>query len=308
MTRLAAKLRVWGMWMFDERTIAAAFDEVSERFPVRGYMQSSSLYQLVEICRSLSPHLGGFKSKRLLDVGSGPMDKTAVLAQLGFAACATDDLGDPWHQLPGMRARIVDFARESGIAFHLQSPGDFSTPFEKGTFDVVTSIAVIEHIHDSPREIMNYMGEYLREGGLLVVAMPNAVNLRKRLSVLFGRTNYNPLDEMYFSIGSYRGHVREYTLAEAIHLCRTSGFEVIESRTFEHLAQQKLPSGVRSIYSLLGKIVPGFRSGLLVLARKPRGWTPVAEDPERYFQAIVGALPTAIAARAQDLERPENQT
>jgi hypothetical protein len=142
--------------------------------------------------------------------------------------------------------------------------------------------------------MMNYMGEYLRPGGILVVVMPNSVNLRKRLFVLMGRTNYPPLDQMYYSVDGYRGHVREYTLQETAYLCAISGFQVLESRTFEHIAQQKLPPALCRLYQLFGNIATALRSGLVVVARKPDSWRPLPEDRARYFAAISGAVPTPI--------------
>lgn len=280
--------------VIQKQDIRRAFDAIAKQFPINGYMQPYSYYQISAICYALKQHVKSFSGKRLFDVGSGPMDKTAVFARLGFIACAADDLSDPWHLLPGMRDKLLKFGRENGVQFHLQKKDSYDVPFEKNSFDVVTSISVVEHLHDSPRHIMNFMGEYLRPNGIIVISMPNAVNLRKRLSVVFGNTNYNPLDEMYFSLGPYRGHVREYTLAEVRYLCEISGFEVLDARTFEHLAQSKLPIGVRQIYLVLGHLVPGFRSGLLVIARKPIDWKPVPEDTTRYFAAIANALPTQI--------------
>lgn len=276
--------------------VMKAFAEVGSAFPIPDYCQDYSRIQIEEIAASLQRIVGDFKGKRLLDVGSGPMDKAAVFSRLGFDCFAADDLSDPWHLTPGMRDAILDFGKKFDIAFHRQTPEDYSIPFENESFDVVTSIAVIEHLHDSPRQILNAMGEKLKPGGTLVVVMPNSVNLRKRISVLRGRTNYNPLEELYFSIGGYRGHVREYTLDETVQICKWSGFDLVEARTFEHLAQSKLGAVGSRIYAALGNLLPGLRSGLLVICRKPTDWTPAKEDSERYFEAIGGALPTAIGS------------
>ncbi len=271
--------------------VEAAFDVVAKDFPVPDYMQIYSRIEVEEICKSLNAHLGSFEGKQLLDVGSGPMDKTAIFARLGFQTFAVDDLSDPWHKAPGMVDAIKTFARRQGVTFHQQTPDNYEIPFEAGTFDVVMSIAVIEHLFDTPRLILNAMGQQLKPNGILVVVMPNSVNLRKRLSVLGGRTNYNPLGELYYSIGGYRGHVREYTLDETAQICRWSGFEVLEARTFEHLAQYKLKGLAQLVYLLCGWMIPTLRSGLLVVCRKPSAWKPAPEDPTRYFEAISETTP-----------------
>ena len=267
-----------------------AFDRVAAEYPFPNYLSEASRHQLRAIATALDSLLEDKRKPKLLDVGSGPLDKTAVLQRMGFDCSAVDDLSDPWHLLADNRIRILDFAEREGIRFHLQSEDDYAIPFATESFDIVTSIAVIEHLHDSPRHIINAMTKHLRTGGLLVVVMPNAVNLRKRLDVVRGRTNYNPLGELYHSLGSYRGHVREYTLSETRDICELSGLEVRHASTFDHLGDT-LPFGLRHIYRLAGKLDPTLLTGLLVIAEKPEGWVEVAEDPESYFRAIGGATP-----------------
>lgn len=278
--------------------IDQAFLEVSEAFPFPGYMQPYCYFQLRAIIEELSRHLPCFEGRSLLDVGSGPMDKTAVFQRIGFRTYAVDDLSDPWHKLPGNVSKILAFGKAQEICFHLQEENHYSIPFETASFDIVTSIAVIEHLHDSPRHILNLMGEYLRDGGLLVIAMPNAVNLRKRLSVLCGRTNYNPVDEMFYAIDQYRGHVREYTLKETAYICERAGFEIISSKHFEHLAYTKVPRIVRPIYLSLVSLVPSLKTGVLVIARKPSGWKPLGMESASYWKAIAASTPSAVVGPA----------
>lgn len=271
--------------------VQEVFLKTSKNFPIKNYFQSMSRIQIEEICISIDRHLGKFQGKRLLDVGSGPMDKTAVLAGMGFDCFAADDLSDPWHKLGTITEDILNFGKSHGVKFHLQTADDYTIPFENGSFDIVLSVAVIEHLHDTPRHIMNAMGDKLKTGGILVIQMPNSVNLRKRMSVLRGRTNYNPLGELFYSIGGYRGHVREYTLSETVQLCEWSGFELVEARTFEHLAQEKLKGLPRWLYTQAGNLIPSLRSGLMVVCRKPDDWSAKEEDPTSYFKSIGSSLP-----------------
>lgn len=281
--------------MANNTSVQLAFEAVKNDFPFSGYMQAHCYHQILAMVKELRCLVPDFEGKKLLDVGSGPMDKTAVFQKLGFNCSAVDDLSDPWHRLPGNVEKIVDFSIRSGIRFHLQCSDNYAIPFPKASFDVVTSVAVIEHLHDSPRHILNTMGECLRDEGLLVAVMPNSVNFRKRLSVLVGKSNYNPVDEMFYSIGSYRGHVREYTLEEMRYICEQAGFEILVSKTFEHIAYSRLPFGVRHVYLGVCSLAPTLRSGLLIVAKKPKGWQPLAEDRERYFRGIAGALPSLFA-------------
>lgn len=253
------------------------------------------LEEIAVIVEELRKYMPTFDQKYLLDIGSGPMDKTAMFRFLGFECWAADDLTDPWHQRYDNARKIKGFAQQAGISFFQQTPSEYAIPFEPESFDVVCALGVIEHLHASPRDLLNTMGRFVRRDGLLIIAMPNSVNLRKRLSVLLGRTNYPSVDSFYHSTGQWRGHVREYTLSEAAYICKAAGFEVLTQRTFEHLAFKKLSFPLRDIYLMLTSIVPTLGSGLLVICKKPASWKPQVEDPEAFRVAISNVVPQAVA-------------
>jgi SAM-dependent methyltransferase len=282
------------MIMMFKKRFDRAFAEIAQVFPFGDYVDDVCYREMFSILRALKTYVPDFKGCRLLDIGSGPMDKTGIMQGLGFQCSAADDLADPWHLQGDNIAKIKGYADSLGIDFCHQKEGNYTTPFEEGTFDVVSALAVIEHLHDSPREFLNTMGRYLKSEGLIVVYMPNSVNLRKRLSVLRGRTNYNPVEELYFSPGAYRGHVREYTLSETVYICEQTGFDVLHSNTLEHLAHSKLKFPLREIYLVLGNLIKSFRSGLLVIARKPADWVPAEIDEEKYRMAIMNAVPKGV--------------
>ncbi len=272
-----------------------ALRETQDAFPFENYINKATSLVMQAIVYELRKYLVDFEHKRLLEIGSGPMDKTGVFQSLGFECYAVDDLNDPWHLRNDNISKIKKYAEDIGINFYHQKLGEYNIPFEKNSFDVVCSLAVIEHLHESPRELLNSMGTFARPGGLLVIEMPNSVNLRKRISVFLGRTNYPPVDMFFNCIGNWRGHVREYTLKETEYICRASGFEILSSTTFEHLAHQKLRTPLRQLYILFGKIIPTLCSGLLVVCRKPESWRAVKEDPEAFRRSLGRILPEGVA-------------
>jgi SAM-dependent methyltransferase len=268
-------------------------DEVHAAFPFPGYIVNGARHGLAHVVPEVARQVRAEGRPRLLDIGSGPMDKTAVFAALGFDCSAVDDLGDAWHRRGDNLERIQAFARARGIDFHLQD-GTHGIPFPPESFDAVTIFDVIEHLHESPRGILNAAGMRLRTDGVLAVVMPNAVNLRKRLSVLCGRTNYPSVDQFYLSPEGWRGHVREYTLAETAHLCEAAGFRVESATAFEGNAYDRLRGVKLRAYLALSSLVPTLRSALLVVARKPRGWAQTSADPEAFRRAQAGAVPAAV--------------
>ena len=273
--------------------VLRAVDEVHAAFPFPGYISSGERHGLAHVIPEVARRVKAEGTPRLLDIGSGPMDKTAVFQAMGFACSAVDDLGDPWHRRGDNLEKIEAFARANGIAFHLQE-GPNTLPFPAGSFDVVTVFDVIEHLHESPRELLNTAGAQLKPGGVLAVVMPNAVNLRKRLAVLRGRTNYPAVDQFYLSPQGWRGHVREYTLGEMVRVCEVAGFQVESATGFEGNAWDQL-GGIRlRAYLALARRVPTLCSALLVVARKPEGWTPKPADPEAFRRAQAGSVPEAV--------------
>ena len=226
------------------------------------------------------------KGGSLLDIGCGALDKSAVLQKSGYQCFACDDFLDPWHSQEKNLGPVLEYAAQANIQVHRQV-ADYSIPWEEGSFDVVMLINVIEHLHQSPRDILNFAGTYLKEGGLLVVVMPNSVNLRKRLSVVLGRSNYTPARGFFENEGSWRGHVREYTFQETSQTVEWAGFDVVYRSTFHGMVKQRLHNPIlRLLFVAICVPFPAFRDGLLIAARKPAGWAPRQPDPEAMDKSL----------------------
>jgi len=263
----------------DRITILKAIEKVRRVFPFDGYIDDISSH--VEIARIVSGNLP--RGARILDVGSGPCDKTAVLSLLGFHCTACDDLNDFWHKEGANRKLIVDFTKLVGIQFDMLK--EQKLPYPDDTFDCVIFSDVIEHLHDSPRVILNDALAKLKPGGLLLITMPNSVNLRKRISVLTGHSNYQSLELFFWSPLPYRGHVREYTLQETKRLLRLMGLEIVEAYTFHGMLARRVHSSLaKSLYILLTTLIPGCRDSIAVVGRKPQGWRPILADSRNYLR------------------------
>jgi SAM-dependent methyltransferase len=244
-----------------------AIGAVRAAFPFDGYTDTQE-----DAYRSIAAAVAGHlrPGARLLDFGSGPCDKTAVLSLLGYECSASDDLGDDWHGVPGHREKIAAFAAATGVDFRPAGAG--RTPFQGERFDMVMLNDVLEHLHDSPRELLHDLLDLLGPGGRLLVTVPNAVAARKRLAVLRGRTNLPPFASYYWSQGPWRGHVREYTRDDLARLAGFLGLEVLTLRGRHHMLH-KLPAGLRPAYQAATAPFPGLRDSWLLVARKPPGWT-----------------------------------
>jgi SAM-dependent methyltransferase len=251
-------------------TIRRAIDDWRKLFPFRDYMNTELAEErYAELVGAVLRHVPAGGS--VLDFGAGPCDTLGILRQLGFSCAACDDLMDPWHQGEGAREKILAYTRAAGIDFRkIEGPG---LPFHEPVFDLVMMHDVLEHLHDSPRELLNDMLALAKPEGLFFTTVPNAVNLRKRLAVLRGRTNLPAYDGFYWTPGPWRGHVREYTRGDLESLCEYLGLDIVELRAADHMLD-KLSPLLRRVYRSATSWLPGLKDTWLLVGRKRRGWAP----------------------------------
>jgi 2-polyprenyl-3-methyl-5-hydroxy-6-metoxy-1,4-benzoquinol methylase len=164
-------------------------------------------------------HMGAFmptyqKHGRLLDVGCGNGHYLARMQAYGWEVAGIE-----------IDAKAAEIARsERGLTVH-NGPVE-GAPFPAASFDVVTSQQVLEHIAE-PHSFMKAISAYLRPGGHLVLATPNARSLGHRL---FGTECY--------SLDPPR-HLVLYTLSSIRQLVRqTAGLELISLRTHARIARK----------------------------------------------------------------------
>lgn len=248
--------------------IEAAIRKVRNDFPLTGYvdLRDQTYKEVAQSVRRCLPSGG-----RILDFASGPCDKTAVLSLLGYECVACDDLSDPWHDGEGVRESILEFAESYGIRFIRAECVPES--LAAASFDLVMAHGILEHLHMSPRGIILKLVELSVPNGLLYITVPNAGNLRKRLAVLMGRSNYPPFDEYYWSEGMWRGHVREYVYDDLKRLAAYAELQVVELRACDLMVHTVAP-WLALPYRGIASLVPSVRSSWSLLARKPSSWDP----------------------------------
>lgn len=101
-------------------------------------------------------------------------------------------------------------------------------PLPSASVDLVSCFHSLEHWHHSPRRLFAEIRRILKPGGFLVLATPNAANLRKRAFLLAGRTNFPELAEWYHDGDPvFRGHVREPVLEDLEDLMKWNGFQIV---------------------------------------------------------------------------------
>lgn len=219
---------------------------------------------------------------KVFDLGSGPCDKTAIAQVMGCQCTAVDDLADEWHLRGDNINKIEQYAAKMGIKF-----SKTFTPPETGTFDMVMMNDVLEHIHDSPRDLLNLLVDGLKEGGHLFVTVPNLANIRKRLDLMRGKSNLAQYDMYYWYRGPWRGPKREYVRDDLESMCENLGLNIVELEAVHHMLQ-RLPGFAKLPYKLVTSLFPDWRDSWLLVAQKPVGWTPRTTISDDEFAKIYG--------------------
>lgn len=167
--------------------------------------------------------LGELKGKSVIDVGGGWGLYAASCAALGMNATLLDDFGDSG-QFNDLNDPKYSMPNDFGVSVMKQDvivDGLGKTP---ESVDAITCFDMIEHLHASPKEFLHDAMRVLRPGGVLLIGVPNCVNLRKRLTVPFGRGSWSQFS-VWYEPKIFRDHVREpdvqdlKKIAKDISLC-----------------------------------------------------------------------------------------
>ena len=146
---------------------------------------------------------------------------------------------------------------------------------------------VLEHLHDSPRDLLNDLLELAKPGGLLFLTIPNAVNIRKRVNVVFGQTNLPAFEGYYWYPGSWRGHIREYVKNDFVKLSEYLNLEVLELRGCDHMLE-KLPRIIHPAYLLVTSVFQGWKDSWMLVAKKKQNWSAKKALSDHELARILG--------------------
>ncbi|MGH7518037.1 MAG: class I SAM-dependent methyltransferase [Gemmatimonadales bacterium] len=196
--------------------------ETQVRGIARGYYDY--LWVLDELLRL---HPQGVTGLRVLDVGCGAGVLDLALAKLGARVTGVDrfeEYAPGADNQMGVESDIVARLRAHGVEVMRRDIATQGLPEGADTYDLILFLAVIEHLHESPREVLEEIWRLLRPGGMVAITTPNHGWVRTRLRLLAGRSANHPLSEWWRT--PFFGHVREYTLAELRQMLEWTGYEV----------------------------------------------------------------------------------
>ena len=251
-----------------------AMEQIRNHFPFEKYIRENKFGDIYQTVFSITKKYLPKKSK-VLDFGSGPCDKTALISLLGHHCVAYDDLQDAWHKEHDNRKNILNFSEKFGIEYVDASKHNMD--FKGMTFDMIVMTDVIEHLHESPKNILLKLLSSLNDDGVLFITVPNAGNIRKRVDLLRGRTNLPPFSSYYWYPGLWRGHIREYVYKDLTELAVFLDLEIILLRGSDHMLS-KVPAGFLPLYKLVTAIFPRWKDSWTLIAKKNKNWSPMLEE------------------------------
>ena len=215
-----------------------AWEWINREFPFSDYIRPARKESYFEMPKAVAKRLANGDS--ILDFGAGPCDKTALLSLIGYVVTAFDDMGDDWYNFDDNRNKILNYATRAGIKYVLPD-ADAAFSFPSEYYDAIVLNNVIEHLHHSPKKLLNTLLESLKPNGFIFIDVPNAANLRKRLDILRGKTNYPSFESFYWSSYPWRGHVREFVRGDLEKLGCFLGLDELEIKTHHYHLERVRP-------------------------------------------------------------------
>lgn len=193
---------------------------------------------------------------RVLEMGYGTGLTTRVLRERGVATEVLE--GSP---LLAQTAR----AAHPGIVVHQEL---FEAHAPGPVYDAVLALHVLEHV-DHPRALLEHVRGWLRPGGRLVAAVPNAESLHRRLAVRMG---LQPKLDSLSARDGLVGHQRVYTLAGLRADVEAAGLRVVDElgwflKTLPNSMMLDFdPALLRAQFSISDELSPDMLANIAIVA------------------------------------------
>ena len=274
-----------------QRRIKSSFLEVQKEFPFGEEALNGTLKRYTAIILKIMNYYP--IGSKILSIGAGACALEAILSKLGYLVTAVDDLNDHWHLIGKNRERIKDFAQKMNIRLIVKS-GSKSDSEMNNSFDVVLLIDIIEHLHNSPRDLLNFSISCLTTEGILIIETPNTVKLINRFRVLLGKSNQINSEFIYWCIGEYRSHIREYSNSELFLILSNQNLKSINIKMIDVTRIKTKGFFVRrnlilNTEKMISMFYPNFRDTILISGMKPKDWHPTKpsiDNFDKYYNHI----------------------
>lgn len=203
------------------------------------------------------------KNTRVLDVGCYPPHLMTALRKLRY-------------RVSGIASQHEPITSPNVVILNIEKD---RLPFRSHSFGLVLFSEVMEHLVVNPHVYLSEFHRVLSPQGKLLITTPNAAGLQKLIPILFGRSTYFPLEQLFATTlddGSiYHRHNREFTMSELKAVVEKSNFEVRSSAFvsaykkkshLQHPNDGLIRTIARSVAYLLMDVFPTRRDSLYIEA------------------------------------------
>lgn len=121
----------------------------------------------------------------------------------------------------------LDNNKKQNSIFFLQANADDALPFRDNSFDVVSGIAILEHIFD-PYFLVEEIKRILKNEGIFILLVPNIAYIKHRIRLLFGRLPATSAFLNWKLAGWDGGHLHYFTKASIYKLLEEFGFLILK--------------------------------------------------------------------------------
>ncbi|MBZ0135477.1 MAG: class I SAM-dependent methyltransferase [Planctomycetes bacterium] len=205
---------------------------------------------------------------RVADIGGGIGLFSLGARALGCESVLVDDFRDAVNLQHGIAA--LEPHRKHGVEIVSRDVIADGVEFEPAGFDAITSFDSLEHWHHSPKKLLHQLIAALKPGGWLILGAPNCVNMRKRITVPWGRGKWSGMGEWYEQ-PVFRGHVREPDVRDLRYIARDLKLKAtrVLGRNWQgRVSPRALVRALTAVFDLPLRMNPGWCADLYLLGRK----------------------------------------
>lgn len=209
---------------------------------------------------------------RVCDLGAGWGTISLGCAAAGLKAVLVDDYRERGFFEAATMAAMRALYEKYGVEVVSRDLVTEGLGFPAGSLDAVTCFDSIEHWHGSPKKALHDAMRALRPGGRFVIATPNCVNLRKRITVPLGRGKWSSLAEWYEN-ELFRGHVREPDVDDLRFIARDIGLKdaQIDGRNWNgYYSESRVVRALIQVVDPVLRLKPSLCSDLYLTGNAPR--------------------------------------
>ena len=207
----------------------------------------------------------GIKNAKILDIGTLLGSFAIPLQKLGHEVVAVDRFSS----YDGSLDPLMKTMKEEGIKIvNVNEANESKMLSELGVFDVVISMAVIEHIPHTPRFFLENLKKRVRPNGWFVIDTPNITRFWNRQLINNDKPVMQDIKFQYFCDIPFEGHHREFTKEELLWMFKECGYSNIEAIRFDYnlLQFEKLTS--EHLFSLFAmQVDPSLMDTIMVIGQ-----------------------------------------